>query len=199
MLKFDRLAGAAAPLARENIDTDAILPSRFLKTIRREGLGSGLFADLREDAGFVLNHAPWDKARFLVTLDNFGCGSSREHAPWALLDFGIRCIVAPSFADIFHNNCFKNGILPIVLPHADITRLLELASDPQSCRFEVDLQQQTLATVAGDWHFAIDTARKARLLEGSDDIGTSLRHADEIARFEKTRSAREPWLLPISL
>ncbi|MFA7601656.1 MAG: 3-isopropylmalate dehydratase small subunit [Novosphingobium sp.] len=198
MNRFEKIERVAAPLPRANVDTDAILPSRFLKTIHREGLGEGLFADLRAEPDFMLNRAPWDEAGILVALGNFGCGSSREHAPWALLDFGIRCVIAPSFADIFYNNCFKNGILPLVLSDEAVDELMTLASSPQTCRFIVDLPAQEVRAAGRCWSFDIDPKRKIDLLEGRDEIGRSLGFVDAIVEFERRRASRETWLLPIT-
>lgn len=199
MKAFTRLDAIAAPLPIANVDTDKILAARFLKTIRREGLGSALFSTLREDEAFVLNRTPWRNAGILIALDNFGCGSSREHAPWALLDFGIRCIIAPSIADIFYNNCFKNGILPIVLPKADVDRLMALASDPAACRMEVDLEKQAISDHTGMvMTFEIDPKRKQDLLEGADEIARSLELAPAIAAFEGKRRHELPWFPGIS-
>ena len=195
MTPFSRIEGVAAPLPLRNVDTDKILPARFLKTIHRAGLGRALFASLREKEGFVLDRAPWDQARILVALDNFGCGSSREHAPWALLDFGIRCVIAPSFADIFYNNCFKNSMLPILLPAAQVVELLALASVAQTAWMVVDLPDQQIITSTGACYaFSIDAARKSALLEGLDEIGVTLSVGGAIDRFEKGRPA---WILDI--
>ncbi|WP_223569759.1 3-isopropylmalate dehydratase small subunit [Pseudomonas sp. BF-R-26] len=200
MKPFQHIAGVAAALPLTNIDTDKILPARFLKTIRREGLADGLFAVLREDPAFVLNRSPWHRAEILVALDNFGCGSSREHAPWALLDFGIRCIIAPGFADIFYNNCFKNGILPVVLPRDQVDALLESVSDPKLARIEIDLPKQTVQLTDGRiFCFSIDPARKRALLEGLDDIGNTLTFEDKIAAFEAARRESQPWLPSIPM
>ncbi|MGE7964018.1 3-isopropylmalate dehydratase small subunit [Pseudomonas sp. NPDC089918] len=198
MKPFQHITGVAAALPLANIDTDKILPARFLKTIRREGLADGLFAVLREDPAFVLNRSPWHRAEILVALDNFGCGSSREHAPWALLDFGIRCIIAPGFADIFYNNCFKNGILPVVLPRDQVDALLESVSAPKLARLEIDLPKQTVQLADGRiFCFSTDPARKRALLEGLDDIGNTLTFEDKIAAFEAARRESQPWLPPI--
>jgi len=184
------LDGVAAPLALANVDTDSILPSRFMKTIGREGLGAFLFHTLRFDEagaerpGFVLNRTPWRDAVFLIAHENFGCGSSREHAPWALLDFGIRCIVAPSFADIFANNCLKNGILPLPLDAPVCDRLIEAAGDPVASTFRLDLEQRELSGCWGTITLAIDPGHRHRLLLGLDDIDETLRHADAIAYYE---------------
>lgn len=195
MQPFVRLDAIAAPLPIANVDTDKILAGRFLKTITREGLGEKLFWSLRQDAGFVLNRAPWNRAGILIAFDNFGCGSSREHAPWALLDFGIRCVIAPSIADIFYNNCFKNGILPIVLPEAQVQQLMKCASDPVSARMSVDLMAQTIALAdSGCLAFEIDAMRRAGLLEGLDEIDGTLGREGEISAFEARQNAVSPWL-----
>ena len=198
MTPFDRLEAVAAPLPLANIDTDKILAARFMKTIGRKGLGRGLFATLRENPDFVLNRAPWDHAAILVTLDNFGCGSSREHAPWALLDFGLRCIIAPSFADIFYSNCFKNGMLPISVPRGVVNDLVTLADNPDTARMVIDLHAQTIIAADGrQFGFDIDPRRKRDLLAGTDDIAHSLELAPEIAAFEAARRERQPWLTDI--
>ncbi len=197
MAPFAYLRGIAAAFPLSNIDTDKILPARFLKTISRQGLGAVLFASLREDAGFILDRPPWTQAQILIALENFGCGSSREHAPWALLDFGIRCVIAPSFADIFYNNCFKNGVLPVILPAAAIETLLLLASDEATAELEVNLPDQVVTGADNvRYRFDIDVARKKALLRGLDDIGETLGHSDDIARFEAIRPDRE-WLRDI--
>ncbi|QTH20921.1 3-isopropylmalate dehydratase small subunit [Rhizorhabdus wittichii] len=198
MQPFTRLDAIAAPLPVANVDTDKILAGRFLKTTTREGLGDKLFWALRRDPGFVLNRAPWDRAGMLIARDNFGCGSSREHAPWALLDFGISCVVAPSFADIFYNNCFKNGLLPIVLPEAEVERLLRLAADPATARMTVDLPAQTIAAGDAVIRFAIDPRRKQDLIEGIDEIAATLAHGDAIARFEARTAAAMPWVADVA-
>lgn len=192
MTPFETLTAIAAPLPVANIDTDMILPARFLTTIGRAGLGKGAFATSRQNPDFVLNRDPWTQAGILVALDNLGCGSSREHAPWALLDFGIRCVIAPSIADIFHNNCCKNGILPIVLPAATVDRLLTLSADPDTAEMTVDLPRQELRAGNEVIAFDIDPARKADLLAGTDDIARSLGHEREIARHEQEREAWRP-------
>ena len=201
MEPFRTLTGVAAPLRMINVDTDRIIPKQFLKTIRRTGLGAHLFNDLRytpdgaEVADFVLNREPWRRARILIAGDNFGCGSSREHAPWALLDFGIRCVIAPSFADIFYNNCFKNGILPVSLPEAAAASLLEQAEAGDNARVTVDLENETVTAPDGARiAFEIDPFRRRCLLEGLDDIGLTLRKAAAIDAFEAERRARQHWL-----
>lgn len=181
----------AAPLPLANVDTDKIVPGRFLKTVSRTGLGKALFHALRyDDAGeprpdFVLNRAPWRQAGILIAGDNFGCGSSREHAPWALADFGIRAIVAPSFADIFRANCIKNGILPIVLSAVPVKRLMALAGDPDTAFLRIDLPGQTLFAGDESFAFAIDAGSKQMLIEGRDELTTSLGHLPAIAAFER--------------
>ncbi len=201
MEKFTTLTGIAAPLPMINVDTDMIIPKQYLKTIKRTGLGQGLFAEMRYDeAGqpkpdFVLHQAPYDKAKILIAGDNFGCGSSREHAPWALLDFGFRCVIAPSFADIFYNNCFKNGILPIRLPQQEIDKLLDDASRGANATITVDLETQEIrGPDGGVIHFDIDPHLKRCLIEGLDDIGLTLEKAEHIDRFEAELKLRRPWL-----
>lgn len=200
---FTTLTGIAAGLPLANVDTDKILSGRFLKTITREGLGEKLFFSLRyDDAGhekpdFVLNRKPWRHAGILIALDNFGCGSSREHAPWALADFGIRCVIAPSFADIFYNNCFKNGILPIVLDAAVVAELLDAAGDPSSARLRIDLPAQTITLADGRTiAFALVPERKQALLQGLDEVGASLLRERDIALWERQRVLVAP---PIDL
>jgi len=198
--KFTQLTGVAAPLDMINVDTDMIIPKQFLKTIRRTGLGTSLFHEMRysedgsEVAEFVLNKPAYRNAQILVTGDNFGCGSSREHAPWALLDFGIRCVVAPSFADIFYNNCFKNGILPIKLPQEDVDKLMDDARRGANATITVDLEAQEICGPDGGViAFDIDPFRKHCLINGLDDIGLTLEKANSIAAYEeKTKTAR-PW------
>jgi 3-isopropylmalate/(R)-2-methylmalate dehydratase small subunit len=200
MQPFHRLTGVAAPLPIANVDTDMILPAAFLKTVSRQGLGRGLFHNLRKDGqDFVLDRAPWTQAQILVTLDNFGCGSSREHAPWALLDFGISCIVAPSFADIFNNNCFKNGILPIPLPRDAVETLMADAAAPETATLTVDLVSQTIQRRNGEMGFEIDPVRRARLLSGLDDIANALRFEDAIAGYEARVRAEVPWLAEMGI
>ncbi len=199
MQPFTTLSGVAAPLALVNVDTDMIIPKQFLKTIKRTGLGRHLFDELRYNADgsekpdFVLNTPPYREAKILVAGANFGCGSSREHAPWALLDFGIRCILAPSFADIFYNNCFKNGVLPIALPQEQIDVLMGDARTGQE--FVVDLAAQTIRRPNGGvTKFEIDPFRKKCLLEGLDDIGLTLQHSAAINAFEVKMKEEKPWL-----
>lgn len=200
MTPFTFLDALAAPLPLANVDTDKILAARFLKTISREGLGRALFDTLRRDPdgsereSFVLNRPPWTEAGILIALDNFGYGSSREHAPWALLDFGFRCIIAPSFADIFYNNCFKNGILPIVLPLDQVEALIALAGNAETARMQIDLPAQEIRAGTLCLNFAIDPRRKQDLLDGADEIARSLTYQDQIARFEAAARARRPWV-----
>ena len=199
MEKFDKLTGIAAPLDIINVDTDMIIPKQFLKTIQRSGLGKNLFDEMRyapdgqEIADFVLNQAAYREAQILVAGDNFGCGSSREHAPWALLDFGIRCIIAPGFADIFYNNCFKNGILPIVLPQTEVDKLMDDAKRGANATISVDLESQTIqGPDGGTISFEIDGFRKQCLMEGLDDIGLTLQKAQAIDAYEEALDA-QPW------
>jgi 3-isopropylmalate/(R)-2-methylmalate dehydratase small subunit len=201
MDKFTTLTGIAAPLAMINVDTDMIIPKQYLKTIKRTGLGKHLFDEMRYDASgkeipdFVLNRPAYRKASILVAGDNFGCGSSREHAPWALLDFGIRCVIAPSFADIFYNNCFKNGILPIVLPKEDVAKLLDDAERGANAVIAIDLEKQEITGPdGGRLRFEIDPFRKHCLLNGLDDIGLTLEKAAEIDGYEARQRAQQPWL-----
>ena len=202
MDKFTTLEGVAAPLKIINVDTDMVIPKQYLKTIKRTGLGTGLFAELRykDQAGtidnpdFVLNKPAYKNTKILVADDNFGCGSSREHAPWALLDFGIRCLIAPSFADIFYNNCFKNGILPVTLPQAEIDKLIDDAARGANAVLTVDLEAQEIrGPDGGAIHFDIDPFRKRCLMEGLDDIGLTLEKADAIEAFEQEARAARPW------
>jgi 3-isopropylmalate/(R)-2-methylmalate dehydratase small subunit len=201
MQKFDTLTGIAAPLALMNIDTDMIIPKQFLKTIQRSGLGKNLFDEMRfsqdgtEIVDFVLNRAPWRQAKILVVGANFGCGSSREHAPWALLDFGIRCVIAPSFADIFYNNCFKNGILPIVLEAGLVDILMQDAQLATGTTMIIDLPSQVIIRQNGEKiAFTVDAFRKRCLLNGLDDIGLTLAHQEHIDDYEKTLRDEKPWL-----
>lgn len=200
MEKFTTLTAIAAPMPVENIDTDQIIPARFLKTIQRSGLGKNAFAAQRyhddgsEKPDFVLNREPYRKAEILITLDNLGCGSSREHAPWALLDFGIRCVIAPSFADIFFNNCFKNGILPIRLPREICESLMEDAQMGANARITIDLENQLVQRPDGSTiPFEVDSFRKHMLIEGLDDIGQTLQHDGAIQSFEQKRQRDESW------
>ncbi len=199
MQAFTTLSAIAAPLPILNIDTDMIIPKQFLTTIQREGLGAGLFYEMRYDMEgnrneeFILHRAPFTEARILVARDNFGCGSSREHAPWALNDFGIRCIIAPSFADIFYGNCFKNGMLPVVLSPEEVETLLTYAQTGHP--LTVDLPNQTvMGQGIGPFHFEVDAFRKHCLLNGLDDIGLTLEHAEDISRFEGQQQGCMPWL-----
>ncbi len=200
MQSFTKLTGVAAPMAMANVDTDAIIPKQFLKTIKRTGLGKYLFNDLRtkpdgsENPDFVLNKPPYRNTQILITGANFGCGSSREHAPWALLDFGIRCVIAPSFADIFFNNCFKNGVLPVVLPQAQIDQLMALAEKGAS--ITVDLETQSITAYPSNVNFAfeVDPFRRHCLLNGLDDIGLTQQHASDIASYEARQKSERPWL-----
>ena len=201
MQKFDQLTGVAAPLDILNIDTDMIIPKQFLKTIKRSGLGKNLFDEMRYDrnggevAEFVLNQAPYRQAEILVAGDNFGCGSSREHAPWALLDFGIRCVISTSFADIFYNNCFKNGILPIVVSPDERDALLADAADIENPELSIDLVAQTIRRPNGVMiSFEVDAFRKKCLLEGLDDIGLTMEKSGSIDEFEANRTQQQPWL-----
>jgi 3-isopropylmalate/(R)-2-methylmalate dehydratase small subunit len=200
MRKFTTLNGHAAPLPIANIDTDQIIPKQFLATVERSGLSRGLFFDLRvnadgsENVDFVLNQPAFSGASILIAGPNFGCGSSREHAPWALQDFGIHCVISSSFADIFFNNCFKNGLLPLVLPQEVVDTLIEQANG-QNARFEIDLAAQTLTAPDGTTHhFDIDAGRKRSLLLGLDDIGETLTQAPQIDEFEHKRRLMTPWL-----
>jgi 3-isopropylmalate/(R)-2-methylmalate dehydratase small subunit len=200
MDKFTTLTGIAAPLPLANVDTDKIIPARFLKTIKRTGLGQHLFNTLRFDADgnerpdFVLNQEPYRKAEILIAHENFGCGSSREHAPWALLDFGIRCVIAPDFADIFHTNCFKNGILPIRLPRAVCDMLIEDAQMGGNAKLTVDLERQVVVRPNGEEiHFQIDSFRKHLLLNGLDDIGQTLQHEEHIDAHEARQRDEHAW------
>ena len=201
MQKFTTLTAVAAPLPIINIDTDMIIPKDYLKTIKRTGLGKGLFAEMRygedgsENPDFVLNQPAWRNAKILVAGDNFGCGSSREHAPWALTDFGIRCVISTSFADIFYNNCFKNGILPIVVKPDELEKLMDDARRGANATLSVDLESQTInGPDGGTIHFDIDQSRKHRLLNGIDDIGETLERAPEIDAFEKRMADSRPWI-----
>jgi 3-isopropylmalate/(R)-2-methylmalate dehydratase small subunit len=202
MQAFKTLTGIAAPLPMINVDTDMIIPKQYLKTIKRTGLGVNLFDEMRYDqAGreqpdFVLNKPAYRNAEILITLDNFGCGSSREHAPWALLDFGIRCVIAPSFADIFFNNCFKNGILPIVLPKETVEILLKEAETADGRPFTVDLESQTITRPTGNEpiEFEVDAFSKHCLLNGLDDIGLTMVKAAAIDGFEAKQKTGQPWL-----
>jgi 3-isopropylmalate/(R)-2-methylmalate dehydratase small subunit len=201
MQKFDQLTGVAAPLPMINVDTDMIIPKQFLKTIKRTGLGKSLFYEMRfdgegrENPDFVLNKQAYRQSKILIAGANFGCGSSREHAPWAIMDFGIRCVIAPSFADIFYNNCFKNGILPIVLPQSEIDKLLDDASRGANATITVDLEKQEIrGPDGGVITFDIDPFRKKCLTEGLDDIGLTLQKQDNISAYEAKLGAGRPWV-----
>jgi 3-isopropylmalate/(R)-2-methylmalate dehydratase small subunit len=200
MEKFTTLRGVAAPMPMVNIDTDMIIPKNFLKTIKRTGLKEGLFYEMRWTADgqkkdFILDQPAYQNAKIIVAGPNFGCGSSREHAPWALLDFGIRCVISEGFADIFYNNCFKNGILPIKVPKEIIDKLMDDASRGSNAVIEVDLEKQEIkGPDGGTVHFDIDPFRKRCLLEGLDDIGLTLEKKSEIDNFEKKQKESQPWL-----
>ena len=210
MDKFEKLTAIVAPLDRSNVDTDAIIPKQFLKSIQRSGFGPNAFDEWRYlDHGepgmdnskrplnpdFVLNQSRYQGAQILLTRKNFGCGSSREHAPWALLDYGFRAIIAPSFADIFFNNCFKNGILPIVLSEAQVDQLFSEVEANEGYQLSVDLEAQTVTTPSGEaFSFEVDPFRKHCLLNGLDDIGLTLQHADAIRGYEARRKQEAPWL-----
>jgi 3-isopropylmalate/(R)-2-methylmalate dehydratase small subunit len=214
MKKFTRLDGLVVPIDRSNVDTDAIIPKQFLKSIRRTGFGPNLFDAWRYlDEGqpeqdnskrplnpdFVLNQPRYQGAQILLARENFGCGSSREHAPWALDDYGIRALIAPGFADIFFNNCFKNGLLPIVLPSDVVDSLFQAVASHPGYRLSIDLEAQTVTTPEGQVHsFTVDPFRKYCLVNGLDEIGLTLRHADEIKAYEARRAQREPWLFGVS-
>jgi 3-isopropylmalate/(R)-2-methylmalate dehydratase small subunit len=199
--KFTTLSATAAPLPMINVDTDKIIPKQFLRTIKRTGLAEGLFYDLRYDEagqpkpGFVLDEPAYRHAQILIAGENFGCGSSREHAPWALLDFGIRCIIAPSFGDIFYNNCFKNGILPVELPKEQVDLLMDDAARGANAVVTVDLEKQEVTGPdGGTLHFEIDPFRKHCLLNGLDDIGLTFEKAAKIDDYEAKQRERQPWL-----
>lgn len=201
MEAFTTLTGLVAPLGRLNVDTDQIIPKQYLKTIHRTGLKEGLFADWRSrpdgtpDPEFFTNQPRYQGATILLTGDNFGCGSSREHAPWALLDYGFRCVIGPSFADIFYNNCFQNGILPIVLRPQEIRTLFDRVETQRGYRITIDLAHQTVTLPEQDqFHFEVDPFRKDCLLKGLDTIGLTLRHQQAIAAYEKRRAQEVPWL-----
>ncbi len=201
MQKFTKITGVAAPMPLVNIDTDMIIPKQFLKTILRTGLGKNLFDEMRYDldgkeiADFVLNRPAYRKAQVIVAGENFGCGSSREHAPWALLDFGIRVVIAPSFADIFFNNCFKNGILPIVLPQAEVDKLMDDAERGANAVLTIDLVNQVITGPdGGEIAFEVDAFKKDCLLNGLDDIGLTMKKSDRIDVFESKYGAAAPWL-----
>ena len=201
MDKFEKLSGIAAPMPLINIDTDMIIPKVFLKTIKRSGLGVNLFDEMRylddgsENPDFVLNKPQYREAEILVAGDNFGCGSSREHAPWAIKDFGIRCVISTSYADIFFNNCFKNGILPILLPQAQVDVLMKDAEKGSNARIEVDLEAQTVTTSDGEtFAFEVDAFKKHCLLNGLDDIGLTMEKAESIDAYESKLQVSHPWV-----
>ena len=201
MEKFSTFKGIAAPFNILNVDTDKIIPKQFLTTIKRTGLGKHVFDEMRykkdgsENPNFVLNQKPYDKSNILIAGDNFGCGSSREHAPWALKDFGIKCIISTSFADIFYNNSFKNGLLPIMVTKDERDALLEDAKDKENPEIEIDLENQEIRRPnGGKIKFKIDPFRKKCLLEGLDDIGLTELHENKIKSFEESRSSKHPWL-----
>ncbi|HBY12216.1 3-isopropylmalate dehydratase small subunit [Paracoccaceae bacterium] len=201
MDKFEKLSGIAAPMPLINIDTDMIIPKVFLKTIKRSGLGVNLFDEMRyqddgsENPDFVLNKPQYRETEILVAGDNFGCGSSREHAPWAIKDFGIRCVISTSYADIFFNNCFKNGILPIVLPKAQVDVLMKDAEKGSNARIEVDLEAQTVTTSDGEtFSFEVDAFKKHCLLNGLDDIGLTMEKAASIDAYESKLQVSHPWV-----
>ena len=200
MEKFEKLSGVAAPMPLVNIDTDMIIPKVFLKTIKRSGLGVNLFDEMRYDRegnekpDFVLNKTQYREAKILVAGDNFGCGSSREHAPWAIADFGIKCVVSTSFADIFYNNCFKNGILPVVLPQDQVDILMKDAEKGANSIIEVDLENQTIASSDGEvFSFEVDPFKKHCLLNGLDDIGLTMEKEDQITAYESKATQMFPW------
>ena len=201
MDKFTKLRGVAAPLNMINIDTDKLIPKQFLKTIKRTGLGKHLFNEMRfnedgsEKQDFVLNKSAYREASIIVAGDNFGCGSSREHAPWALLDFGIKCVISTSFADIFYNNCFKNGILPIVVNKQQLDQLMDDAENGANAVLDVDLEAQEIIRPSGEKvTFEIDEFRKHCLINGLDDIGLTMEKEENIDNFEKSRAAEQPWV-----
>jgi 3-isopropylmalate/(R)-2-methylmalate dehydratase small subunit len=195
MEKFTVLNGLVAPLDRANVDTDQIIPKEHLKSIKRTGFADALFGAWRRDPGFMLNQPRYKGATILLGRKNFGCGSSREHAPWALMDYGFRCAIAPSFADIFYNNCFKNGFLPVTLTEAEVDRLFYQAASFPGFKLQVDLEKQTVSTAEGGqvMRFEVDAFRKYCLVNGLDEIGLTLRHADKIRAFEARRKTQFPW------
>ena len=201
MEKFNKLTGIAAPMPLVNIDTDMIIPKQFLKTIKRSGLGANLFDEMRFDQDgneipdFVLNKKAYRNAEIIIAGDNFGCGSSREHAPWALLDFGIKCVISTSYADIFYNNCFKNGILPIVLKPEEVELLMEDSKKGENARISIDLEKQIVQSSEGiEFSFEIDAFKKHCLLNGLDDIGLTMEKVSSIDKFEKSYQEEKPWL-----
>ena len=200
MEKFNKLTGIAAPMPLVNIDTDMIIPKQFLKTIKRSGLGANLFDEMRFDQDgneiedFVLNKKAYRNAEIIVAGENFGCGSSREHAPWALLDFGIKCVISASYADIFYNNCFKNGILPIVLKPDEVALLMEDSKNGENARISIDLEKQIVQSSEGiEFSFEIDEFKKHCLLNGLDDIGLTMKKASSIDEFEEKYQKKMPW------
>jgi 3-isopropylmalate/(R)-2-methylmalate dehydratase small subunit len=200
MKPFTTLTAIAAPLPMMNVDTDMIIPKQFLRTIKRTGLGINLFNDMRYDeqgkplANFVLNREPFTRANILVTGENFGCGSSREHAPWALLDFGLRCVIAPSYADIFYNNCFKNGILPIILPQDQIDEIMARITEQPGAEVTIDLPEQKIISGNKTYAFDVEPFRKNCLVHGLDDIGLTLEKAKAIETYEETRQKQKAWM-----
>ena len=205
MQTFDKLTGVAAPMNMINVDTDMIIPKNFLKTIKRSGLGKNLFDEMRfdregnESPDFVLNKPAYREAKIIVAGDNFGCGSSREHAPWALLDFGIRCVISTSFADIFYNNCFKNGILPIKVTKEQLDDLMDDAERGANATLSIDLESQTIqGPDGGEVKFEVDEFRKHLLLNGLDDIGLTLQKVDKVDSFEERQNASQPWLAGVA-
>ena len=201
MEKFTTLTGVAAPMDMINIDTDMVIPKQYLTTIERTGLGKGLFHEMRynmdgsDNPDFVLNKPAYQNASILVTGENFGCGSSREHAPWALLDFGIKCVISTSFADIFYNNCFKNGVLPIRLAREEVEKLLEDAERGANATITIDLESQTITGPdGGEIKFELDEFKKHCLLNGLDDVALTMEHEEKISGYEETRKVSEPWL-----
>jgi 3-isopropylmalate/(R)-2-methylmalate dehydratase small subunit len=205
MEKFNKLTGVAAPMNMINVDTDMIIPKNFLKTIKRSGLGKNLFDEMRydrdgnENPDFVLNKPAYREAKIIVAGDNFGCGSSREHAPWALLDFGIRCVISTSFADIFYNNCFKNGILPIRVTKEQLDDLINDAERGSNATLSIDLESQTIqGPDGGEVKFEIDSFKKHLLLNGLDDVGLTLQKSDKVDSFEAQQNTSQPWLAGVA-
>jgi 3-isopropylmalate/(R)-2-methylmalate dehydratase small subunit len=205
MEKFTKLTGVAAPMNMINVDTDMIIPKNFLKTIKRSGLGQNLFDEMRydrdgkENPDFILNKSAYRQAKIIVAGDNFGCGSSREHAPWALLDFGIRCVISTSFADIFYNNCFKNGILPIKVTKEQLDDLMDDAERGSNATLTIDLESQTIqGSDGGEVKFKIDEFKKYLLLNGLDEVGLTLKKSDKVDSFEATQNASQPWLAGVA-
>jgi 3-isopropylmalate/(R)-2-methylmalate dehydratase small subunit len=203
--KFNKLTGVAAPMNMINVDTDMIIPKNFLKTIKRSGLGTNLFDEMRydrdgnENPDFILNKSAYRQAKIIVAGDNFGCGSSREHAPWALLDFGIRCVISTSFADIFYNNCFKNGILPIKVTKEQLDDLMDDAERGSNATLTIDLESQTIqGPDGGEVKFEIDEFKKHLLLNGLDEVGLTLQKSDKVDSFEAQQSASQPWLAGVA-